>query len=165
MYYDLWDRVDWHNRTFSWEKLACVLFGFIIGISFSVWAWQNTDKTPATPEDYAELHARLEALQTNPYDFFKNDGDIKVSDGIITYEVSNDECKMTGKFNQDFKLIETTQVDKSPSTFKLICFIIICFIFLAFIAGGLLNLIIIVVEHIVITIIVVTKKIKRKFKK
>lgn len=162
MYEYLFDRIEWRNMRFSWEKLTCVLIGIIAAISFGIFAWNVSDKVPATQDDYDELYDRINAVQENPEYFFKDDSEITVRHGIITYEISNLECKVKAKFNEDFELIEVSEYDNVFSVPKIICFVILG----AFLAGfGLawLALILIVgIEFIVIPIKVLIEKIIQK---
>lgn len=160
MYKKFEDRMNWYTKRFSIEKFLSVLLGFVSAILFCIFIWSSFDLTPATVDDYAELYKKLESAQGKPEYFFRDDGEIKISDGIITCEISNRECKMIGRYNQDFELIETIKTDTSFSIFKCVIVIIVGFCLAGLGAGGFVYLVIGLIEFIVIPIKELVLKIK-----
>ena len=157
MYYNFFERMNWKNRAFSWEKIACLILAVVVGIGAGIWVCQRADMTPATPEDYAELYAKLELVQNNHEIMFQSDGNIEISDGVITYEVKNNECIMTGKYNQEFELIETSQTDRCDSASTVAFMAALGTFFFGLGAAGIAYVVIGIVELTVITVIVVFK--------
>ena len=164
MYYDFLERMNFAKRK-SVEKIVCFALCIILSTVFSVWFFCIIDRTPATFEDYEELHTRIVAISENPDELLNNKGNISIYDDTIVYDIENKECKMTAKYTRDYKLIEYSQADKSSSLIAAILFsvILFCISFAVFLFAS--YVIVFVGESITIGIILLVKKIKQIRKK
>ena len=91
----------------------CIYFFAFVLCSLSIFVMIiTTDITPATYDDYTQLNEKLLALQENPSSLLKQEGILEVSEDGIYYTVENSQCKMTGEYDLDYKLINTFQEDK-----------------------------------------------------
>ena len=115
------------------EKLVCLILSMVISLVFVVSLAINTDMTPATFDDYFPLNERLLAVEGNPSDLLEGDGEIIINGKVITYTVENSECKMTGTYDGDYRLIKKVQEDKAFGVGKLIICCLALFVFIAFI--------------------------------
>lgn len=101
-----------------WEKIAGIviagLIGIVLGIVLCVKLYTTTDIVPATPNDYKQLEEEVNAIQQNPELLLETDhDDINIKDGIITIKFENDKCKITAKYDKNFKVVSTSKEDKS----------------------------------------------------
>lgn len=160
MYYNFIERMNFSKYN-SAEKIICCILCFIIAIVSLIWTFNNIDRVPATPGDFEELYEQLLAVQENPDELIKNEGTIIIYNDNIIYDIENNECKMTGKYTRDFKLIEYSQKDKACSLFVSILLTIV-FAVIAFMASFMgLYIIIFIGESITIEIILLVKKLRR----
>ena len=143
------------------EKIFILILAIIISLILTVSFYNATDKVPATFDDYVPLNQRILAVETNPSSLLDGNGTIDIKDGVITYTVENEECKMTGTYDREYKLTKKTQSDKAFSTVSLV---IICCLFLGgfsfiFYAAGYSAI------FIVCLIIAIGKELVEKIKK
>jgi len=104
---------DRMNKSKTPEKIISIILAIIFAFVMAATAYIATDITPATFDDYVPLNEKLVSVQEEPTSLLKGDGVITISNGVINYTVENNECKMTGTYDQDYKLIQKSQKDKS----------------------------------------------------
>lgn len=102
-------------RQFDLEQIVVFSISSLVGIALSIILFIYLDKVPATPEDYEELEEQVEAIQKNPITLMESDYNYKISiaDHIIIVEFENDECSMTARYDSSFRVLSTTEKDKS----------------------------------------------------
>ena len=154
----LYRLVDKRN---SPERIIILTISIIIAIIVGVYVFINLDRTPATPEDYEELHEQLLMVENNPEEFMKHKGKITIYNDEIIYEIENKECELKGKYTLDYQLIDYSQKDKAASWFWTIICVVGMGIIFWFISAIVIWFVIFVVESIVITGILLVRKIKK----
>lgn len=148
-YSNVWARL--FKAGFSVEKLIIFVIAIICGIASVVFMYRYVDVTPATFEDYAVLNNRLEEIQGKPEEFLKENAEISVYNGKITYKIQSDECKMTGTYNENLELVKTSSEDKSSSVFRAVIGLICVCGLAAALGGVVLYLVVFLGEVIVIS--------------
>jgi len=143
------------------ERIIILTISIIVAIAVGVFVFIKLDRTPAIPEDYEELHRQLLMVENNPEEFMKHKGQISIYDDEIIYEIENKECEMKGRYTLDYQLIDYTPKDKAASWFWTIFCVVGMGIIFWFISAIVIWFIIFVVESIVITIILLVRKIKK----
>lgn len=98
---------------FDWEQIVGFTISGLVGIALTMVMFVYTDKVPATPSDYEQLEDQVNLIQQNPDLLLETDCNININGEIITVEFENDECKMTAKYDKDFKVLSTSKEDKS----------------------------------------------------
>jgi len=160
--------VDAFNKTLdrvteerSPEKIVCIILAVIFAFICAVTAYEATDKTPATFDDYVPLNSRLVAVQDDATKMLEGDGTITIKNGITEYTVENDQCSMTGKYDSDYKLIAKNQKDKSMNFLVANVAVLFMFIIFSVITFFLLMIAVYIILFIAIIIISLVKKCKK----
>ncbi len=102
------------------EQIIAMVLATIITLGSMVGIFFIVDMKPATYDDYKPLYERLEALEANPDSLLDEKAKIVVTDEGFEYTVENKECKMTGYFSTDFKLLDNKEEDKAVSVILVI---------------------------------------------
>ncbi len=102
------------------EQIIAMVLATIITLGSMVGIFFIVDMKPATYDDYKPLYERLEALEANPDSLLDEKAKIVVTDEGFEYTVENKECKMTGYFSTDFKLLGNQSEDKAVSVILVI---------------------------------------------
>ncbi len=95
------------------EQIIAMVLATIITLGSMVGIFFIVDMKPATFNEYKPLYERLEALEANPDSLLDEKAKIVVTDEGFEYTVENKECKMTGYFSTDFKLLGNKQEDNA----------------------------------------------------
>lgn len=146
----------------SVEKIVVFILAVVLGIIGAVYGYRISDYIPATFDDYLPLNNQLLAVQGKPEEFMKVDCDIKIRNGLVTYTVENEECSMTGRYNESLQLIETSQKDKADDIASVICGCVFFFMLIVVLSYLVLILIVFLAEILVITVLKIIRKIKGK---
>ena len=156
------DRLD--SDSLGIEKIIAMVLVTIIALGSMVGVFFISDMKSATFNDYKPLYERLEALEANPDSLLDEKANIVVTDEGFEYTVENKECKMTGYFSTDFKLLGNKSEDKAVS----VILVIIAALFVGFsVWWGFMIAVYIVmytIWFIVLICIELNKKLKEKKK-
>ena len=144
------------------EKLVILILAVMFGLYAAISITAQTDTTPATFDDYYSLNEKLVALQEDHSLALKEEGTLVVTDENIRYTVENDQCKMTGIYTHDYKLVGKEQTDKRihPATLILIAALIAALI--GFIVYTCVSYILVIPIYFIIFIIVDLVKHKKE---
>lgn len=106
----VWVLVD----EYTWQRVIATFIAVIVGILTAIYAYKETDRIPATAEDYEELNEQLDAIQKNPELLFVTDCEVVIKDEIITITLANSECKLVTDLNKNFKKLgDSEKIDLS----------------------------------------------------
>lgn len=100
----------WVHEMIIEEKMVFFL-STIVGIVVGVMFFVSVDKTPATAVDYEPLERQMETIEQNPDLLFKTECNISINDDVITATFSNDECKLTVQYDENFRVLSTCKTD------------------------------------------------------
>lgn len=101
---------QWVHKMEIEERIGFAI-GAIIGIVVGITLFVSIDKTPATAINYEPLEKQMTAIQQNPDLLLKTNCNISISDDVITVSFSNDECKLTVQYNENFGVLSTSKTD------------------------------------------------------
>lgn len=99
--------IQWVRKMEIEERIGGAI-GIVVGIAL----FMSVDKVPATAIDYEPLEKQMYAIQQNPDLLLKTNCNISITDDVITVTFSNDECKLTVKYDQNFEVLSTSKTDK-----------------------------------------------------
>lgn len=103
--------IQWIRKMEIEERIGFAISG-AIGIVVGIALFVPVDKVPATAIDYEPLEKQMSAIQQNPDLLLKTKCNISITDDVITVIFSNDECKLTVKYDQNFKVLSTSKTDQ-----------------------------------------------------
>lgn len=141
------------------EKILCLIIAIVFSIASVGLIWPKLDMEPATPEDFKQLYEYLNSIQGKPENFLNRKGDITIEDDRIVYKIENEQCKMTGVFDKDYKLIYTSEEDKYIELFKAIISTIFVAVFVFLICMVTTYVVIAIIEFLIICSLMLIKKI------
>ena len=103
--------IKWLNKIPLWQKiLLCIILCF--DIAFSYIAIFNTDTTPATEYDYAQLEAQAYEIIQNHNLLLQSHCNIQITDAEISVVFENSECELTVVYDKEFNILSTERSDK-----------------------------------------------------
>ncbi|MCI9040186.1 MAG: hypothetical protein HFJ29_10180 [Clostridia bacterium] len=103
--------IQWVRKMGIEERIGFAIGG-VIGIVVGIALFVSVDKVPATAIDYEPLEKQMSAIQQNPDLLLKTNCNISITDDVITVIFSNDECKLTVKYDQSFEVLSTSKTDQ-----------------------------------------------------
>ena len=103
--------IQWVRKMGIEERIGFAIGG-AIGIVVGIALFVSVDKVPATAIDYEPLEKQMSAIQQNPDLLLKTNCNISITDDVITVIFSNDECKLTVKYDQNFEVLLTSKTDQ-----------------------------------------------------
>ncbi len=162
--------IDWVSNM-EWEEKVAGCISVLLGIFVVVILFTTADIVPATSSDYEILYGYSEELHNSPETLTEMlfDGKCSVTgaddEEVIIIEFENDECKLYVKYNRDFEIISSSEVDKYIHWSFVLIFSILCFIVVWFIAYLILLILIVAMEYLIDYIKDKLLKIAQKFKK
>jgi len=124
---------SWWKPLKKYEKVAYTI-GLVLCICSFLLLFIATDKVPATASDYEPFEKQAIAAQENPEILFEKDCNINVNENNITVVFSNDECKVTAQYNQNFELLSISKENSENYIFWL--FALILALVFSFVIGG-----------------------------
>ncbi len=148
------------SKRFSIEKIIVVVLSIIFAIFSFVFFFNIADRTPATRDDFDDLHEKLLQVENNPEEFMKHKGKITIYDNKIIYEIENDQCQVKATYSLDYELTKYIKKDKATPT---LIVVIICFVISVLtiaVAGTAIFILIFIFESLAIGIILLVRKIK-----
>ena len=150
------------NISMNIIKIIAFILAVLLSLVGGIEVYLMTDRVPATFDDYLPLKNQLLEVQENPNVLLSSNCTITINNGYITYTIENDECKMTGKYDEQYNLIETRQKDKSISIFSAICTTLIFSVLLFIMLYVLAITIILLFELIFISVKIIIKLFHKK---
>jgi len=138
---------SWWKPLKKYEKVAHTI-GLVIGICSFLLFFIAADKVPATASDYEPFEKQAIAAQENPEILLKKDCNISVNGDIITVVFSNDECKVTAEYNQNFELLSISKENSEYYMFWLLAFIFA--LALGFCIGGISAILIVFITSLLL---------------
>lgn len=103
--------IQWVRKMGIEERIGFAIGG-VIGIVVSIALFVSVNKVLATAIDYEPLEKQMSAIQQNPDLLLKTNCNISITDDVITVIFSNDECKLTVKYDQSFEVLSTSKTDQ-----------------------------------------------------
>ena len=120
----------------------------------------STDTVPATPMDYEQLEKQVNAIQQDSDILLKTDCDINIKDEIITVKLENDECKLTAKYDENFKVLSISKEDKCMFWVWALVIVLIILALTCVYGYIFITLVIYLLEILVAYILLLFKKVK-----
>lgn len=102
------------NNLRSIERVVALITSILVFAGFANYYLNNVDITPAEQMYVDEIVERLNKVSSDPNILLKNPGKVTIKKDSITYSIENAQCKATGKYDKEYKLIDY-KVDDSAS--------------------------------------------------
>ncbi|MCI8617967.1 MAG: hypothetical protein HFJ60_07020 [Clostridia bacterium] len=103
--------IQWVHKMEIEERIGFAIGG-VIGIVVGIALFVSVDKVPAMAIDYEPLEKQMSDIQQNPNLLLKTKCNISITDDVITVIFSNDKCKLTVKYDQNFEVLSTSKTDQ-----------------------------------------------------
>lgn len=110
--------------------------------------------------DYEQLEKQVNAIQQDSDILLKTDCDINIKDEIITVKLENDECKLTAKYDENFKVLSISKEDKCMFWVWALVIVLIILALTCVYGYIFITLVIYLLEILVAYILLLFKKVK-----
>ncbi len=102
-------------ESFELPEIITFIITGIVSILLFIILFEKLDITPATVADFEQLE-KIEVNSFQDIEELKNsniDFSFEKKNGIIKIDFENEECKVTKKYDENFKVLTVYKIDKS----------------------------------------------------